>query len=140
MRSRLLGTAALALLTAACWWAWLAWDRTYQRDPVTGTASGPYEAWQVAGCVLCLVAVTVWAATRLPLWIVVPVVPVAFTAAWSLTASSYDNSGLWPVGALFLLVGMIAGTVVVAATTSVVQRVARQNAASTASRVDSTPV
>lgn len=116
---RLAGSAVLAVAAAACWWAWLAWDRTYQRDPVTGVASGPYEAWQVVGCVLCLVAVTVVATSRLPLWIVVPVVPMAFTAAWVLTAAPYDPTGLWAVGAVLVLVATFAGTVLVGGATAV---------------------
>ncbi len=45
----------LALLTAACWWGWLAWDHSYRHDPVTGVSSGPYEGWQVVGCVVSLI-------------------------------------------------------------------------------------
>ena len=125
MRRRLTGSAVLAVAAATCWWAWLAWDRTYQRDPVTGVASGPYEAWQVVGCGLCLVAVTVLATARLPLWIVVPVVPMAFTAAWALTASSYDTSGLWALGAVLVLVATSAGTVLVGGVTVAARRISR---------------
>lgn len=122
MTGRLAGTAVLAVAAAACWWVWLAWDRTYQRDPVTGVASGPYEAWQVVGCVLCLVVLTVVAARRLPLRLVVPVVPVAFTAAWALTASTYDRSGLWPVGAALVLVATLVGTALVGGAARAVRR------------------
>jgi hypothetical protein len=52
----------------------------------------------------------------------VPVVPVAFTAAWSLTAASYDSSGLWPVGALAVLVGTLVGTALVGGVTRAVLR------------------
>lgn len=100
---RLVGTAVLALVTAACWWVWAAWDRV------------PYDVWQVAGCGLCLVATAAVAARRLPAWIVIPVVPVAFTTAWSATASAYDETGLWAVGAILVLVGTVAGTAVVVA-------------------------
>lgn len=120
--------AALALLAAACWWAWFAWDRTVTVDPATGTTSGPYSAWQVVGCAVCLIAVTAVAATRLPLRVVVAVVPPAFTAAWSLTAAGADPSGLWAVGAVLVLLGTLAGTALVAATAARVARTVRRPA------------
>ncbi|WP_461158081.1 hypothetical protein [Saccharopolyspora tripterygii] len=112
----------LAVLTAACWWAWMAWDRSYQTDPATGVTSGPYQAWQVVGCVVCLVALGVGASVRLPTWLVIPVMPVAFTAAWSWTASGADDTGLWVVGALLVFVGMVVGTGVVSGITAFARR------------------
>lgn len=106
---------ALVLLTAACWWAWLAWDETYQVDPVTGNASGPYEAWQVIGCVLSLVAVGSVAALLLPAWVVVGTMTVAFTAAWTATAQSQDETGLFMVGAMLVFVGMACASGVLVA-------------------------
>lgn len=123
--TRVLGAAVLALASAACWFGWLAWDRTYRVDPATGVASGPYEAWQVMGCGMSLLVLVVLATGRLPWWTVVPVVPVAFAAAWSLTASTYDTSGLWPVGALVVLVGTLLATALVAGVTAAVRRRAR---------------
>ncbi|RZT87056.1 hypothetical protein EV383_3962 [Pseudonocardia sediminis] len=119
---RLVGTGLLALATAASWWVWTAWDLRRDVDPVTGTSTGPWEAWQVAGVVLCLLAVVVAAARRLPAWLVVAVVPVTFTVAWSLTAASQDDSGLWAVGAVLVLLGTSAGTAVVAAVTAAFRR------------------
>lgn len=107
---RLVLGAGLAVLTAACWWAWMAWDRGYQTDPATGSTSGPYEVWQVAGCVVCLVVLCVAATVRIPAWLVVPVMPVAFTAAWSWTAAGADGTGLWVIGAVLVFVGMVVGT------------------------------
>lgn len=110
----LIGTELLTLATLASWWAWTAWDRTYDVDPATGRASGPWQVWQVAGVVLSLLAVVVVGTRYLPLWVVLPVVPLAFTAAWSLTAMAYDDTGLWGVGALMVLFGTSAGTALVA--------------------------
>ncbi len=110
--NRAVGAVLLALASAACWFGWLAWDRSYQVDPATGVASGPYDAWQVIGCALTLVGVTMVATTRLPPRIVIPLVPVAFTAAWSFTAATTDTQGLWPIGAALVLLGTLAGTTV----------------------------
>lgn len=110
---RLVASVVLAFLAASCWWGWMAWDHSYQVDPAAGETSGPYEAWQVIGCVLCLVAVCVVGTVRLPVWLVVPIMTVAFTGAWSWTAAGVDSSGLWLVGAVFVLVGMLVGTVMV---------------------------
>lgn len=116
---RVLRTAALAVLAAACWFAWLAWDTTYQVDPATGVASGPYEAWQVLGCVLSLAVAVVIGTAVLGGRVTVVVTTLAFTFAWSVTASS-DGSGLWLVGALLVLVGVAVGASVVAAVTAAV--------------------
>lgn len=82
--------------------------------PHDGQKSGPFEAWQVAGCVLTLAALAVgaaiarWATTAL--WIL----PVAFTLAWSIPAASYDDTGLWGVGAIMILIGTLGGAAVLA--------------------------
>lgn len=110
-----LGVAAL--LAAACfaaYWGWLGWDQTYQLDPVTGAASGPYEPWQVVGCALTLVLVAMVAGLARQAAVAMVVMPCAFTIAWSMPARATDESGLWAVGAIMILVGMTAGVAVVA--------------------------
>lgn len=118
---RLLGAVVLAVLAASCWWGWMAWDRSYRVDPATGETSGPYEAWQVVGCVLCLVMVCVVATKHLPVWVVVPVTTAAFTGAWSWTASGVDSSGLWLVGAVLVLIGTAIGAALVSGVTAMVR-------------------
>lgn len=118
---RLTASAVLALLTASCWWVWMAWDHSYQIDPATGTTSGPYQAWQVIGCVVCLVALGVGATVHLAAWLVIPIMSIAFTAAWSWTAASADSTGLWGVGAMLVFVGMLTGTFLVVGLTAIVR-------------------
>ncbi len=108
------GVVLLAVLTAACWWGWLAWDDEYQIDPSTGYASGPYEAWQVIGCVLCLLVLAVVAALRLPLIAVVATMTLSFTIAWTVTAAGADETGLFGVGAILVFIGMACATTLVA--------------------------
>lgn len=105
--------AALAFASAACWWLWMAWDRTYQHDPVTGAASGPYQPWQVVGCVLSLVAVAVLAVRRINPVAAAGIMTVSFTSAWSWAAATADDSGLWAVGATMVLLGMLTGSTIV---------------------------
>lgn len=119
---RLISIAALTLLTASCWLAWMAWDDSYYNDPATGTTSGPYQAWQVIGCVLCLIALGVGATIRLAAPLVVAVMSVTFTAAWSVTAASRDETGLWIVGAMLIFVGMLCGATVISGLTTAVLR------------------
>jgi len=114
--------AVLAVLTASCWWAWMAGDDTYQVDPATGAASGPYEAWQVVGCVLSLLVVASLAALVLPALVVIITMTLAFTAAWTGTARSQDDTGLFLVGALLVFGGMACATGVLV---PLVQAVAR---------------
>ncbi|MGW6131215.1 hypothetical protein ACWFNE_14420 [Cellulomonas sp. NPDC055163] len=119
---------ALAVLTAACWFAWLAWDTTYGVDPATGVASGPYEVWQVLGCVLSLAVAVVLGTRVLGGPVTVVVTALAFTVAWSVTASA-DETGLWLVGALLVLVGVAVGSSVVAAVTAAALRRRRSRSA-----------
>ncbi|UZN02816.1 hypothetical protein [Cellulomonas sp. S1-8] len=114
--------AVVAALSAACWFAWMGWDTEYQTDPGTGAVTGPYEAWQVVGCLVSLVLVTVLAVRMLGRWRTVVTVAVAFTAAWSLTQAPTDSSGLWVVGALLVLAGTAAGAGVVAVVAAAVRR------------------
>jgi len=111
----MLGTAAATVVT---WWAWLGHDDTRTTDPVTHVTSGPYETWQVVGCVLTLVAVGVVAALLLRPWTVAVAMTVAFTLAWSWRATSYDNDGLWPIGALLVFALTAACSTVVAFATA----------------------
>ncbi|MFI7608417.1 hypothetical protein ACIBTV_25155 [Micromonospora sp. NPDC049366] len=116
LRGQAVGVLAVALLSVAAWYAWLGWDTGYREDPVTGTTSGPYQAWQVVGCVLTLLVVFVGAllAGVRPV-LASAALTLAFTAAWTVAAASRDDSGLYAVGAVLLLAGLAAGTAVVAA-------------------------
>ncbi|MFG2049187.1 hypothetical protein ACGFIW_17385 [Micromonospora sp. NPDC048935] len=109
----LLGVLFLATATVGAWVLWLGWDTRYTVDEQTGASSGPYEPWQVVGCVLTLVLLAALAGTRLSPWLVAPVMTVAFTAAWSWRAASTDDSGLWVVGGILVLLGMGAGSIAV---------------------------
>ncbi|MEV4657061.1 hypothetical protein [Micromonospora sp. NPDC049301] len=109
----LLGALFLAVATVGVWLLWLGWDTEYTIDPETGSSSGPYEPWQVIGCVLTLALLAALAARRLSPWLVAPVMTVAFTAAWSWRAATSDDSGLWAVGAVLVLIGMAIGSTAV---------------------------
>jgi hypothetical protein len=108
------GALAVAVLSALLWFAWMGWDTQYQIDPVTQVASGPYEAWQVIGCVVSLLVLLVGAllAGVRALW-ASAALTLAFTAAWTATAAADDETGLYGVGAILVLVGLSAGTAVV---------------------------
>lgn len=110
-----LGVLGLVTATVATWWFSLGWDTEYQKDPVTGVVSGPYEVPQVVGCVLALVLVTAVGGVLLRPWVTAVVVTLSFTVAWSYNAASTDETGLWGVGAIMVLVGMSVGTTLVAA-------------------------
>lgn len=100
---------SLFALSAGLWWGWFGWDTEYDVDPATGSVSGPYEWWQVGGCILVW-AVVGWMGNRmLHPAAVVTIMPVAFTTAFSISAAQMDDSGLWIVGAIL----MIAGTTIV---------------------------
>jgi hypothetical protein len=116
---RLWGTALLLMLfSAAMWFAWLGWDHEYYL--VNGVAQGPYRAWQVVGCGLAIVAATVLAYLRVRrtagIFVLAAAAVVGFAVPWSWDASS-DETGMWVVGLLMLLIGGGVGLVVLLAVT-----------------------
>lgn len=113
----LVGVVAVVLATAATWWGWLGWDNEYQVDPVTGQASGPYEAWQVLGCVLCLIAIVILGGLTLRPWLAPAALTLTFSGVWSWWAGSTDDSGLWLVGAVLVFGGLAWGSAVVSVLT-----------------------
>lgn len=118
--------AALATLTVGMWWVWLGSDTEYRFDPATQTYSGPYEAAQVIACVLSLIVLAVAGALLLPPSPVVVTMTAAFATAWSINAAANDVSGLWGVGAMLLVFGMVAGTTVVVMATQGLRRLLRR--------------
>ncbi|GAA1849338.1 hypothetical protein GCM10009836_31360 [Pseudonocardia ailaonensis] len=96
--ARLLGGLVLALLVAASWLVW------------TGGVGAAHAPWQVAGALACAVALTVLAPRWLPGPVVIVVAPLAFTVAWAVSARTADDSGLWAVGAIMVLLGSVAAT------------------------------
>jgi hypothetical protein len=115
---QLVGVLCVAAGSVLSWWAWLGWDHQYQQDAVTGVWSGPYEAWQVVGCALSLLVLFVGA-------LLAGVRPVpasaaltlAFTATWTAEAAPQDETGMYGVGMLMLLVGLSVGTILVSVAT-----------------------
>ncbi|WP_214369153.1 hypothetical protein [Pseudonocardia sp. H11422] len=122
---RIAGAGILVLLTASCWWLWMDWDHGYHVDPATGVSSGPYQAWQVIGCAVCLIALGIAATQRLPAWLVIVIMPLAFTTAWSVTAAAEDTTGLWAVGAVMIFLGVLGGTIVTALGGAALRRLTR---------------
>ena len=111
-----LATFTLVAMTVVTWWT-LGRDTTQDVDPVTGSVTGPYEAPQVIACVVVLIGLVVIGALVLPAWLAVLGVALPFTAAWTIQAAASDDSGLWAVGAVLVLVGTLGGGTVVAAIT-----------------------
>ncbi|MBG0853558.1 hypothetical protein I2W78_17320 [Streptomyces spinoverrucosus] len=108
--SPILVPAAVAL---AAWAAWLGWDQHRDVQP-DGTTSGPYEAWQVIGLVLTLLAPVYWAASRRY------VAGAVLGTTGALTAAAYydwsdDSSGLFVIGVGMVMLGSLVATAAVSA-------------------------
>nr|BFF16606.1 hypothetical protein GCM10025730_01270 [Promicromonospora thailandica] len=56
---------------------------------------------------VALVGLVVIGSVLLPAWLAVLGVALPFTAAWTVEAASSDDSGLWAVGAILVLVGTL---------------------------------
>lgn len=108
-------TFVLALLLgAAIWGAWLGWDRQYYLDPGSGTMQGPYRPVQVVGCGLTFLLVTAVLASR---WRPVAVAlgtTAGFWIAWTVDAATQDETGLFLVGSMMLMVGLVSGSALAA--------------------------
>jgi hypothetical protein len=118
---KLLAAAGIAVATVLTWFAWLGWDTKYDYDPITGHGTGPYEVWQVAGCVLCLAAIAAVGGLLLRPWVVMVAMTLSFTTPFTLQAARIDDSGLFAVGAIMVLIGMAAGSLAVAAVAGAVR-------------------
>lgn len=97
--------------------ALLGWDRSYDRDPITGDLSGPYGLWQVVGCAVVLAFIALSGGRSLmalsgrrfcSVTVTVVAMTIGFTAAWSYGAATLDTTGvnLWPIGAVMVAVGV----------------------------------
>lgn len=101
----------LALFAAAMWAAWLGWDNEYYL--VDGVAHGPYRDWQVIGCGLSIavgaVLAQMWTRGSTLVAALSAAAIVGFAVPWTVQAAATDDSGLFVVGLLMLLVGGFAG-------------------------------
>lgn len=118
--SQLPKTLALAGIAMAAWAAWLGWDQHRDVHP-DGSTTGPYEAWQVIGLVLTLVAPVVWAAFRgyTKAAVLGPAAGLAVAAAYDW---SDDASGLFMVGVVMIAFGTLAVTCLVTLVTSALSK------------------
>nr|WP_306092687.1 hypothetical protein [Streptomyces laculatispora] len=98
----------LVVLTLAAWAAWLGWDQKRDVHP-DGSVTGPYEAWQVIGLVLTLLAPVYWTASRRYTVGAALGVPVGLTVAAYYDWSD-DSSGLFMVGVGMIMVGSLIVT------------------------------
>ncbi|GGW28678.1 hypothetical protein GCM10010503_00120 [Streptomyces lucensis JCM 4490] len=105
---RLLPALAPAGVALAVWAAWLGWDQHRDVHP-DGTTTGPYEAWQVIGLVLTLLAPVYWAASRGHRAGAVLGTSAGLTVAAYLDWSD-DASGLFMVGVVLVMLGSLAAT------------------------------
>ncbi|WP_330460322.1 hypothetical protein OIB37_27705 [Streptomyces sp. NBC_00820] len=106
--SQSLSIVVSAGFALAAWVAWLGWDQHRDVHP-DGSTTGPYQAWQVIGLVLTLLASVYWAVSRRR-----PAGAVLGTSA-GLTVAAYadwsdDASGLFVIGVLMTMMGSLAAT------------------------------
>lgn len=109
----------LAVVTALCWAGWMGWDVSYDVD-ATGQASGPYQPWQVVGCVICLLVVACSAGRWLPVAEIALTMTLAFTLAFSINALLLaDHDPLVFFGITLVFFAMSVGSALVTAIASV---------------------
>lgn len=125
MRSQVT-VVVVALLSAVAWFAWLGWDHTYQIDPATHIASGPYETWQGVGSGITVIVVVLIAAGFAAPRDIAFSSALGYAFAWGWTSIPGDESGMSGVGLVMVLIGVFAGTIVAASMADAVWKVARK--------------
>lgn len=115
-----LAALLLAGVSMALWAAWLGWDQQRDVHP-DGSTTGPYQAWQVIGLVLTLLAPVYWAASRKY------VVGAVLGSSLGLAGAAFydwsdDSSGLFAVGVLMILIGSLAVTGLLSLVVTLAQR------------------
>jgi hypothetical protein len=116
--ARLMSILLAPITTVSGYFLWLGWHRPKQLHP-DGHLTGPYKAWQVLGFVLTLAiiaaAITWWSET---VWIAPVMMTAVTTAYFSVEAATSDyNDGLWPIGAMLVMIGAALGITLVSITT-----------------------
>ncbi|MFI6660251.1 hypothetical protein ACIBL8_32485 [Streptomyces sp. NPDC050523] len=111
--AQLLSILVLAGVSLAGWAAWLGWDQHRDVQP-DGSTTGPYEAWQVIGLVLTLLAAVSWAVSRRHIAGAVLGTTAGLTVA-AYSDWSDDSSGLFMVGVGMVMMGSLVVTAVVSA-------------------------
>lgn len=117
---QLIAFVAMALTAMVAWYGWLGWDQVPDEHP-DGSTSGPYEAWQVIGLVVTLLAPVVWAGTRRYFPAAVAGTTIGLTAAAYYDWSD-DSSGLFVVGVGMITIGSAVLTTITAAIASALTR------------------
>ncbi|WP_051501379.1 hypothetical protein [Nesterenkonia sp. AN1] len=105
----------VVLGTAGAWFGSLAllpWELGYIQDPAAGVEQGPPMPWQFLVCGILLLGIAVVTSWN-RCWPTVLLLPASLTLAWSVTVSGSDESGLWWVGAAYMALGSLVGTLVV---------------------------
>ncbi|MGW0211399.1 hypothetical protein ACWDZ8_38650 [Streptomyces sp. NPDC003233] len=109
--AHLLPILVLTGVSLAAWAAWLGWDQQRDVHP-DGSTTGPYEAWQVIGLVLTLLAPVCWAASRRHLAgaVLGPTLGLTLAAFYDW---SDDSSGLFIIGVGLVMIGSLVTTALV---------------------------
>ncbi|MFG2986473.1 hypothetical protein ACGFYQ_35385 [Streptomyces sp. NPDC048258] len=123
-RSLKLAPYLLVLIPVAAWAAWLGWDQHRDVHP-DGSVTGPYEAWQVIGLVLTLLAPVYWAASRRHVASAVIGTSAGLTAAACYDWSD-DASGLFLIGVGMVMTASLVATFALSTLIASVTRAGRR--------------
>lgn len=102
--------AVTVVWTLANYVVWLGFDQHYGSTP--SGAGGPYEPWQVVALALSLSGLAVVIGARGRPFLVSSVMAYVMTICFAVDAAyvgTVDHSGLWPVGAIGMFLGVYAG-------------------------------
>ncbi len=132
-RSSWVGFVVALVLGAATYAAWLAWDTEYYYDAAVGAYQGPYRPLQVLGCGLTFAIVTALLAMRWSAPAVAAGATLGFWLPWTVLAASRDETGLFVVGSVLLLVGLAVGSAVAGAVGLALRRIRTGRASSRSS-------
>lgn len=110
-----LGFGVALALGVATWAVWLAWETGYTYDATTGLYHGPYSTGQVVACAVTFALVTALTAMRWNPFAVAAGTTLGMWMPWTARAAIDDATGLFLVGSVLLLAGLIVASTVAAA-------------------------
>ena len=104
-----------AVVSALGYLGWLAWDQDVDVRASDGYVTGPYQAWQIIGLIIVLIALAIYVGLRQCPFEGSLAIALVLTICFAVdAATNSDGDGLWVIGAAMIAIGSFAGGLLIA--------------------------